>query len=174
MEPEHPPDGEDPLAPDGDVLDELGPPITGEVIISALIGGLVGILAMLPVLAGIPQLLGVFRAEPVVDFASIGLVFGLEPSLPLGIAVFVAAGTVVLPLLFVVAGAFLPPRAPPHVRGVTFATLMWTGFVLAFWPGGGWPTVVLFLAFSLAAHVVYGFVLGVAVDRLVGIPEHDV
>lgn len=171
---EHPPESEDALGPDGDVLDELGPPITGEVVLSAVIGGLVGMLAMLPILAGLPQLLGAFRAEPVVDFASIGLVVGLEPSLPLGVAVFAAAGMVVLPLLFVVAGAFLPPRAPPHVRGVTFATLMWTGFLLAFWPGGRWPTLVLFLLLSLAAHWVYGYVLGWTVHRLVGIPEHDV
>lgn len=174
MDPEHPPEGEEGLPPEEPMLAELGPPIRRDVVLTAVLGGLLGVIAMLPVLAGIPRLLGEFRTQPVVDFAALGMVIGLEPSLALGVAIFVLAGTVVLPLLFVVAGAFLPPRQPRRVRGVTFATLMWTGFVLAFWPGGNWITVVLFLGFSLAAHWIYGLVLGATVERLVGIPEHDV
>ena len=98
----------------------------------------------------------------------------LEPSLTNGLLLFGAGGAVVLPLLFVVAGAFLPPRTPRFARGVTFSTIIWTGFVLAFWPGGDSVTVGLFLLFSLLSHWVYGLVLGGTIEYLVGIPEHDV
>ena len=79
---------------------------------------------------------------------------------------------VALPLLFVVAGGFLPPRGPQVARGPVFATIMWTGFVLAFWPG---PRAgVLFAGLSLGAHWIYGYVLATVMQRLAYIPEHPV
>lgn len=155
-----------------DVDRDAGLEINGRVVLAAFLGGAAGLAAMAPVLIFLPAFLGLFRAEPLIDIAELGRVVGLQPSLPLGVAVFVVGGTVALPLLFVVGGAFLPPRKPRAVRGAVFATIMWTGFVIAFWPG--WRAAVLFLTLSLTAHLIYGLVLGGVMERLAYIPEHEV
>lgn len=151
---------------------EVGLDITGRVVLASFVGGAAGLVAMAPVLIGLPALLGLFRAEPLIDVAELGRVLGLAPSVPLGLVVFALGGVVALPLLFVVVGAFLPPREPRTGRGVTFATIMWTGFVLAFWPGE--PAGVIFLGLSLAGHWIYGYALGWTMERLAYVPEHAV
>lgn len=155
-------------APDADA----GLEITGRVVLSAFAGGAAGLVAMAPALLGLPAVLGLFQAEPLVDVAELGRVVGVEPSLGLGVLVFAAGGVVALPLLFVVAGGFLPPREPRAARGAVFATIMWTGFVLAYWPGE--RAGVLFLGLSLGAHWIYGYVLGGVMERFAYIPEHAV
>ena len=149
-------------------------PITLRIVLAGMGGGFVGMILMLPVLVGVPELLNLFRTEPIVEFANIGAYVGLEPTLALGVALFVVGGTTILPLMFVVVGAFLPPREPRYLRGATFATLFWTGFVLAFWPGGDTLTIALFLGVSLVAHWVYGSALGFVLDSTTGIPQHRV
>ena len=146
--------------------------ITRRQLLAAFAGGAAGLLAMAPVLFALPALLGLFRADPLVELAELGRVLGFEPSLVLGLVVFVAGGVVALPLLFVVAGAFLPPREPRYARAITFATIMWTGFVIAFWPGQ--QAGVLFLGVSLAGHWVYGYVLGRAMDRFAHVSQHTI
>lgn len=92
------------------ILEELGIPITLRVIVVAIGGGLAGMLLMFPLLAGIPIALDLFRTESIVEFAHFGMYLGLEPSLTTGIMLFFLGGTTVLPLLFLVAGTFLPPE----------------------------------------------------------------
>lgn len=146
--------------------------ITPRVVLVAFLGGAAGLAAMAPILIGLPAFLGLFEAEPLLDLAALGRAAGIDPDLATGVVVFVAGGTVGIPLLFVVAGAFLPPRRPRYARAVTFAGIMWTGFVLAFWPG--WRASVLFLTLSLIGHLVYGLVLGLVMERFAYVPEHDV
>jgi hypothetical protein len=140
----------------------------------AMAGGMTGTALMLPVLVGIPGLLGYFRTDPITDFAGTAAFFGIEPTLALGVVLFGFGGTVVLPLTFLVVGPFLPPETPRSFRGVTFATCFWIGFVTAFWPGGSAVTGVLFLVFSLLGHWTYGVTLGTVLDRTTGIPQHEV
>lgn len=149
-------------------------PITRNVVFVAMVGGLAGTVLMMPVLVGVPGLLGLFDPGPITQFAGFAAFFGIEPSLVLGIVLFGFGGTVVLPLTFLVLGAFLPPESPRYLRGATFATFFWTGFVPAFWPGADILTVASFLLFSLVAHWVYGLTLGTVVHRTTGIPQHDV
>ena len=149
-------------------------PITVRLVLTAMVSGLVGMVLMLPLLVGVPVLFGLFRTEPIVQFANIGVFFGFEPTLALGVALFVVGGTTILPLMFLVVGAFLPPKRPRYARGVTFATVFWVGFVLAFWPGEGILAVSLFLVFSLVSHWIYGGVMGLMLDYFVEIPQHDV
>ncbi|QLD89445.1 hypothetical protein HWV07_10550 [Natronomonas salina] len=146
--------------------------ITPRVVLVSFLGGAAGLLAMVPVLFALPALLGLFRAEPLVEVAELGRVLGVEPSLALGAVVFALGGVVALPLLFVVAAAFLPPREPRYARGITFATIMWTGFVIAFWPGE--YAGVIFLGVSLAAHWAYGYVLGRVTDHFAHISQHTI
>lgn len=149
-------------------------PITVKVLGFGMAGGFLGMMAMLPVLVGVPLALGVFRPDPIVEFVPLTELLGIEPTLTLGLALFVAGGTVLLPMVFLVVGAYLPPEAPRYLRGAVFATIFWTGFVPAFWPEGSASTVGVFLVISLVAHWVYGVVLAGVLDRTVGIPQHRV
>lgn len=149
--------------------------ITGRLVITAMVSGLVGMVLMVPLLVGIPVLFGVFRTEPIAQFADFGgAFFGPGPPLALGVALFVVGGMTVIPLMFLVVGAFLPPERPRYARGVSFATIIWTGFLLGFWPGEGLVAVAVFLIVSLVAHWVYGGTLGYLLDRYAEIPQHDV
>lgn len=149
-------------------------PITGRRIAVAVAGGLAGVVLMIPVLVGLPYVLNLFRTEPLQAFAEIGAFVGLQPTVTTGVAMFIFGGTVVLPLLFLVVGAFLPPENRRPVRGATFAVIFWTGFVTAFWPSGSIATMATFFVVSLLAHVVYGLVLGLSIDRITGMPQHAV
>jgi hypothetical protein len=146
--------------------------IDRRVVAASFLGGAAGLVAMVAVLFALPALLGLFSARPLVDVAELGRVLGLEPSLALGVVVFVVGGVVALPLLFVVAAAFLPPQSPRYARGITFATIFWTGFVIAFWPGQ--YAGVIFLGVSLAAHWAYGYVLGRVTERFAHVPQHTI
>lgn len=148
--------------------------LTLRVLGSGMLAGLLGMILMLPVLVGVPVALGVFRTEPIAEFLPLLDYFGVQPTFELGITLFVAGGTVLLPMVFLVVGAYLPPENPRFVRGVTFGTIFWTGFVLAFWPGGTTVAVTVFLVVSLIAHWIYGGVLAGVVHRTIGIPQHDV
>jgi hypothetical protein len=156
------------------MVGELQIPITIRVVLSAMVGGLVGTVVMMPVLVGVPELLGIFRTEPITKFAGFAEFFGLEPTLTLGLFLFAVGGTMMLPLVFLVVGAFLPPESPRALRGASFATCFWFGFAPAFWPDGGALTVGLYLVVSLVAHWIYGLTLGAVLHRTTGLPQHDV
>lgn len=149
-------------------------PITGRRIGVAMGGGLAGTVLMLPILVGIPTLFDLFSTGPITRFAGVATFFGGEPTVGLGIVLFGLGGTFVLPLMFLVVGAFLPPETPRYLRGVTFATIMWVGFAPAFWPRAGALAVGTYLVVSLVGHWVYGATLGAALDVTVGIPQHEV
>lgn len=150
--------------------DELSP-ITLRVVLSGILGGVVGLAAMIPVAVGVPAVLGLFELENPEGFA---VLVGAEPSVALGITFFALGGAVVLPLFFVVTADFLPPEEPRYLRGVTMATIFWPGFVISFWPGGGGAVATAFVVFSLLGHWAYGLALGGVLTVLTGIPEHDV
>jgi hypothetical protein len=149
-------------------------PITVKVVLTATGSGIVGMVLMLPVLVGLPLLFDLFRTEPIAEFAPFIEFLGVQPSLTLGVSLFVLGGATVLPLMFVVVGSFLPPERPRYLRGVVFGTIFWPGFVLAFWPGGNQLTIALFILVSLLAHWIYGGALGVILSRTTGIPQHEV
>lgn len=150
-------------------------PITLRLIGLAMVCGLIGMVAWLPILVGLPMALDLFQAEPIVEFSSfIAIMFGLEPSLALGIALFIFAGTLFLPVQFLVVGAYLPPESPRHVRGVTYALIYWVGFLMVFMPDGGALAIGLFVVASLLYHVAYGYTLGYLIDRWGEIPQHAV
>jgi hypothetical protein len=157
-----------------DEISEMGLPISIKVVLMSMAGGLLGTVLMMPVLVGIPQLLGLFSTAAVTEFAGFAAFFGIEPTPVLGIVVFGLGGTFVLPLIFLVVGSFLPPREPRYLRGMTFALFFWTGFVPAFWPGTTTLAIALFIVVSLVGHCIYGATLGYVLDRTTGIPQHAV
>jgi phage shock protein PspC (stress-responsive transcriptional regulator) len=161
-------------AVDEELAESFEIPITGRVVLAAMGGGLLGTAAMLPVLVGVPSLLGLFRTGPVTRFAGFAEFFGIEPTVTLGIVLFALGGTIVLPLTFLVVGAFLPPETPRYLRGATFATAFWFGFLPGFWPSAGLLTTASYVLFSLAGHWVYGLTLGYVLTRTTGLPQHEV
>lgn len=159
--------------------------ITPRLILLSMVTGLVGLVLMVPLLVGVPVALGVFRPEPLAEFANIGSFFGLQadllgpifgydPTIVLGALLYVLGGVLFLPVQFLVVGGFLPPESPRYARGATFAMLWWGGFLAAFWPGGSIVTIGLFLVVSIVSHLIYGFSLGYLLDRWAEIPQHRV
>ena len=136
--------------------------------------GTAGQVTMVPFFVA-AYLLGATSPASFVGLAELLGVSATSPwALPIGIAMFVAGGTVTLPLLFVSLAEFLPPGRDMGLRGVNFAVVIWTGFVIAFSTGQtGW-TLVLYGALSLAAHVTYGYPLGALSDRFADAPRYDV
>lgn len=153
------------------VLGEHEEPLTPRAVLSSFAGGIAGLIVMAPVIAGIPILLGVFQMEPLEQFANLVIA---DANGTLGIAFFVAGGAFVLPLFFLVTATFLPPREPRYLRGATISTLFWASFVFIFWPGAGMYVNTTFLVVTLVSHWLYGLVLGSVMQRLTGIPEHQV
>jgi hypothetical protein len=151
----------------------------------SMVCGLIGMVVMLPLLAGVPVALGIFQAEPLIEFANIatffgitpdliGSVLGYDPRLVLGGLIFVFGGILFLPVQFLVVASFLPPETPRFVRGGTFAILWWFGFVFAFWPSGAVITIAAFVLLSFAAHLLYGLTMGYLITRWAAIPQHAV
>ncbi len=149
-------------------------PITLRLIGTAMLSGLVGMVLMIPVLVGLPVALDLFQTEPIVRFASFASFLGFEPSLAVGVALFVLGGTLFLPVQFLVVGAFLPPESPRYARGASFGLIYWIGFLMAFWPPGGTLAVGLFVVVSFLYHLFYGLALGYLIDRWAEIPQHGV
>lgn len=131
--------------------------------------GLVGMVAMAPVL-GIAWLVGALQPSA---FAGLAEIVGLGPNFVVGALIFVLGGMVTLPLLFVSLAVFLPGRTVA-IRGLSYATIVWTGFVVAFYSGETGAMLALFLGITLVAHWVYGYVLGFLYDRYATIPIYDV
>jgi hypothetical protein len=159
------------VATDDSVMRDVEDPLTARAVLSSFAAGTAGLVAMAPIIAGIPMLLGVFQVDPLARFARLVIA---DASATLGIAFFAVGGAVVLPLFFVVTASFLPPREPKFVRGVTIAMMFWVSFVFVFWPGDTTVINAAFVVVTLVAHLIYGAVLGGVLDRLTGIPEHDV
>jgi hypothetical protein len=130
--------------------------------VAAGAAGLVGTAAMAPFLL-LASLVGALDAAA---FAGLAEIVGLGPSLPLGLVIFVGGGATTFPLLFLALGPYLPGRTVA-LRGLVFATVVWTGFVPGYYGGQGGVLLAVFLLVSLAAHWAYGTVLGVLVGRYV-------
>lgn len=136
--------------------------------------GLVGMLAMIPFFA-VGYVLGVISPEAFAGLAELlGVSAGSPLAFPLGAFIFVGGGMTTLPLLFVALAEFLPPARSIGLRGVTFAVVIWTGFLIAFWTGQSGILLGGYVVVSLLAHVAYGYVLGTLFGRFARIPRYEV
>lgn len=132
-------------------------------VVAGVAGGFVGTSLMTLVLFVVNALYG----QQLRVFRTLSELSGGGGDVFLGFLLFFAAGSLAWPLLFVTAGVYLPGGTRPR-QGVVFAMLIWVGFVLAF--SGRYVAVdlLVFVAFSVVAHVVYGYVLGLVVARITG------
>jgi len=127
----------------------------------AAIGGFVGTVLMAGGL-GTAILIGVFDPVSLVELAEL---VGLPPNPLLGVALFLVGGTVTWPLLFLAFSEYLPGRLM-FETGLVFATLISTGFMVAFHTGQSGLELVGYLGFVLVAHWAYGLGLTVTFQYL--------
>lgn len=96
-----------------------------------------------------------------------------EPAL--GFAIFILVGAIAWPLLFVAVLQYIPGGPDPAARGVVFAGVLWVFFVVTGRGNIGGALLVIYIGFTLLAHMAYGFTLGAVYQRLEGPPaESDV
>lgn len=136
------------------------------------ISGFVGVALLTGALFLAEQVGGFERAS----FATVGELIGLEalgPPVLVGYLVFMAHGMVTWPLLFASVKQYLPGDVD-GISGMVFGTVLWTGFVPAFYEGYTGTPLVAFLALSLAGHWAYGFALGTVFDYLTDRPSQMV
>lgn len=99
-------------------------------------------------------------------FYVIARFIGTPDNPALGFVLFVAAGVVAWPLLFLALEPYLPRGPDPAARGVVFASVLWVTFVITGRGDVSGPLLVFFAAYTLLAHWLYGFTLGVVYGRL--------
>ncbi|MFC6834991.1 DUF6789 family protein [Halomarina ordinaria] len=135
--------------------------------------GAAGGLAGTALMTGVLFLAASVGAFSFASFASLTEPVGLsDVSSPVtvGYLIFLANGMVPWPLLFAALMEYLPGERPP-VSGLFFGGALWTGFVMGFYSGFTGLTLVLYLGFTLAAHLVYGFALGLVFEYLSTRPD---
>ena len=127
-------------------------------------------IAMQPIF-GVATVIGVLDPVAFAGFANI-VGYGLD--FWGGVAIFVLGGMTVLPLLFITLGNYLPPASSVPLRGVTYGTIIWTGFTIAFYTGQSGAALVIYLVMTLVNHWVYGAVLGLVYTQYASIAAYEV
>ncbi|MFC7154250.1 DUF6789 family protein [Halomarina halobia] len=147
------------LADTSEPTDELVGAIVDGIIGAA--GGFVGT-ALMTVVLLVAQGVGAFDTASFADIARlINLQAVLDPGLlvAVGYLIFLAGGMTAWPLLYASVERYLPGKTMAR-RGVSFGTVLWTGFVLAFYTGQTGDALYLYAGLTLVAHWAYGFGLG--------------
>lgn len=129
---------------------------------SAIVGGGVGTAVMSAILVMIEvearYAIGIFDA--IARFARV-------PGQPfLGFVIYAAVGTIAWPLLFLSLESYVPARLDPAVAGMGFGSLLWIAFVTIGRGAMSGPLLLIYLSFTLLAHLAYGFTLGAVFVRL--------
>ncbi|UPW00869.1 cbb3-type cytochrome c oxidase subunit I [Halorussus gelatinilyticus] len=127
----------------------------------AALGGLVGTLLLSGVLFP-ATIIGVFDLA---SFADLSELVGLPRSIALGYGLFLAGGMTTWALLFVALASYLPGRVLV-VRGLSYATIVAAGFLVAFYSGQSGLELVGFVVFTLVAHWLYGFGLAATIQAV--------
>lgn len=159
-----------------DEEETVEPPTARDDVVAIIGGGLIGAAggfvgtALMTVALMIGQAIGVFDLGA---FASIAELIELDEVFPpatlsaIGYFIFLAGGMTAWPLLFASVERYLPGSTLPR-RGMSFGTVLWTGFVLAFSdalpPLATQRTVALYAGITLVAHWLYGFGLGLVFE----------
>lgn len=131
---------------------------------SAIVGGLVGT----TILSALLILLEVQTRSRIRVFSVIARFVGMPDEVFLGFVIYLFAGVVAWPLLFVALERYIPRGPDPAARGVVFATVLWLFFVITGRGDLTGPILIIYAAYTLFAHWAYGFVLGAVYARLRG------
>ena len=123
---------------------------------SVIAGGVAGTAVLTLLLI----LLEVQTREQVPVFDVIARFVGVPGEQAIGFALFVLAGVVAWPLIFVSVERYLPGGPDPAARGVVLAIPLWVAFSVAGRGDIDGPLLLVYLALTFVAHVAYGWVLG--------------
>lgn len=93
-------------------------------------------------------------------FAAIARFVRVPGNLFLGFVGYAVVGAVVWPLLFLALKPYVPLELDPAVAGMAFALPLWVAFAVVGRADTGLPLLILYLVFTLLAHLAYGFTLG--------------
>ncbi|SFK99208.1 hypothetical protein SAMN04487950_1796 [Halogranum rubrum] len=132
--------------------------------ISAIAGGVVGMAVMSVLLL----LLEVETREQIGVFDAVARFAGQPGNVFVGFVLFVLAGGIAWPLLFLALEDYIPTSPDPATRGAVFAVVLWVPFVVLGRGDIGGALLVIYAIFTLISHLAYGFVLGAVYGRLTG------
>lgn len=132
--------------------------------VSAVAGGVAGMGVMTVLLL----LLEVETREEIAVFEAVARFAGQPGNIFLGFVLFVLAGGIAWPLLFIALEEYLPTSPDPATRGAVFAMVLWAAFVVLGRGDLSGPLLAIYAVFTLLAHLAYGFVLGAVYGRLSG------
>ncbi|WP_256686674.1 DUF6789 family protein [Halococcus qingdaonensis] len=162
---------------DGETMDEaarparmtgLFPPLDrGPVMhraLRAITGGLVGTV----VLGGFLLVLDTQARGTLSVAAVVGRFLGIDGRPLIAIALFAVVTVVVWPALFVAVEEYLPFGPDPAARAVAFAAVIGIVFVVVGRGSITGPILVIYVGFSVLAHLAYGFAFGSIYGRLAG------
>lgn len=126
----------------------------------AIAGGIAGT----AVLVFLLLLLEVETRKAVIIFDAVAVFVGVPGNRAVGFALFVLAGCVAWPLVYVaIDGRLRPGDAAP--RGMAFGGVLWVGFVVIGGAPIGGAIFLVFAGYTLLAHLAYGFTLGLVFDH---------
>ena len=132
--------------------------------LGAIAGGTAGTAVMTVLLL----LLEVETRSAIAMFDVIARFVGTPDSPVVGFVVFVVAGSVAWPLVFVAIESSIPRGPDPVARGVVFATVLWVAFVVLGRGAIEGSLLVFYAAYTLFAHWAYGATMGAVYGRLRG------
>ncbi|MHB9287730.1 DUF6789 family protein [Halobacteriales archaeon Cl-PHB] len=128
---------------------------------NAVAGGVAGT----AVLSLLLLFLEVETREALGVFEAIARFVGMPGQLALGFVVFVAAGVLAWPLLFLAVADYIP-KDDPAAAGLVFGLVLWIPFAVIGRGDLTGPGLFIYVSFTLLAHLAYGFVLGAVTVHL--------
>lgn len=129
----------------------------------SVVGGLLGTVLMTVAFA----IANVLYGPDIGIYGTLADLAGVATGRTVGLALFVGAGALAWPLVFATLGPYLPGEGAVS-RGVVFGVTLWFGFLVGFASNYAGLDLLVFVAFSGAAHLVYGALLGIAGSRATG------
>lgn len=132
--------------------------------LSAIGGGVTGITVMSFLLL----LLTVQTRDRIPIFEMVARFAGVPGNVTVGFVLFVIAGAVAWPLLFVALESYVPGGPDPARRGMVLGVVLWAFFVVFGRGDVDGVLLAIYLVLTLLAHLAYGFLLGLVYGRLSG------
>ncbi|MWG34857.1 DUF6789 family protein [Halomarina oriensis] len=129
---------------------------------SVVAGGIAGT----AVLSLLLILLEVQTREQILVFDVIARFVGVPDQQAVGFVVFLLAGCVAWPLVFVAVEQYIPGGPDPAARGVVLAIPLWIAFDIAGRGDIAGPLLLVYVALTFVAHVAYGWVMGAVYAHL--------
>lgn len=105
-------------------------------------------------------LLEVQTREQIRMFDVIARFVGLPQQTTVGFILFVLAGVLAWPLLFLAIEGYLPFGPDPAARGAVMAVALWIAFAYAGRGALSGPLLLIYAGYTFFAHIAYGFILG--------------